>query len=159
MILPHRLGYPIMSNWRSIVTVTPLLPNSAHKRSASCFSFAAALPICDAPRRIMCMLGGGNSMIRDRQPTVCVTRWEWKCWRGCVYPKASSAHSPGKSTNESIPIPLHTEFHNKECVLFYSAVSVWLNCGIEKCLFPKPGKSLIEALCSKFICRLLPLRG
>ena len=108
MILPHRLGYPIMSNWRSIVTVTPLLPNSAHKRSASCFSFAAALPICDAPRRIMCMLGGGNSMIRDRQPTVCVTRWEWKCWRGCVYPKASSAHSPGKSTNGSIPIPLGT---------------------------------------------------
>ena len=37
-----------------------------------------------------------------------ITRWEWKCWRGCVYPKASSAHSPGKSTNGSIPIPLGT---------------------------------------------------
>ena len=35
-----------------------------------------------------------------------VTRWEWKCWRGCVYPKASSAHSPEKSTNGSILIPL-----------------------------------------------------
>ena len=25
---------------------------------------------------------------------------------GCVYPKASSAHSPGKSTNGSFPVPL-----------------------------------------------------
>ena len=29
-----------------------------------------------------------------------------KCWRGYVYPKGSSAHSPGKSTNGSMPIPL-----------------------------------------------------
>ena len=35
-----------------------------------------------------------------------LTRWDIKCWRGCMYPKASSAHSPGKSTNGSIPIPL-----------------------------------------------------
>ena len=39
-----------------------------------------------------------------------VTRWEWKCWRGCVYPEASSAHSQGKSTNGSIPIPLEKAF-------------------------------------------------
>ena len=25
-----------------------------------------------------------------------ITRWDVKCWRGCVYPKASRANSPGK---------------------------------------------------------------
>ena len=25
--------------------------------------------------------------------------WDVKCWMGCVYPKASSANHPGKSTN------------------------------------------------------------
>ena len=36
-----------------------------------------------------------------------VPRWDGKCWRGCVYTKASSAHSTGKSTNGSLPIPLN----------------------------------------------------
>ena len=40
------------------------------------------------------------------EPYIDITRWEWKCWRGCVYHKASSAHSPEKSTNRPIPIPL-----------------------------------------------------
>ena len=44
-----------------------------------------------------------------------VTRWECKYWRGCVYPKASSGHSQGKSTNESIPILLRTALDWTAC--------------------------------------------
>ena len=60
---------------------------------------------CKSWRRGSLALGRVVWKISEREICPCLTRWEEKRWRGCVYPQ--SQQPAGKSTKGSIPIPSH----------------------------------------------------